>query len=473
MIWAFGERVCAQLISTVVAIILARLLEPSMYGTVAIVTVIIEFLNVFVTDAFSTALIQKKGADELDFNSCFLLSVSVAAALYLILAIASPWIAEFYHSPVLRPIILVLGLRMPVAAVNSIQQAMIQKQMRFKSLFVATLIGTIISAIVGISMAYAGYGVWALVTQYMTNVVIDTIALFFLNNWRPKIRFSVERAKGIWSFGGKVLASHLISTGGKNIRSLIIGKVFGPEELSFYNNGQKYVSLIVDNVNSSIQKVMLPVYSERQQDRVKLLATMQMSVRVATYILTPLLFGFAIIADSFVRVILTEKWMGCIPYIRIFCAGYWFLPMSSIRCQAILATGKSQIVLKVKIITNSISLVFVFIAAFIVRNVLAIACFWVLGELISCILSVYFTNKLLGYQYRDQIKDIFPTLCIGVCMVVAVYLAHMVLKTSDIVSLLIQILSGATVYILLSHITNNKAYRYTLEKILSGFHKKI
>lgn len=464
--WAFSERVCAQLISAVVTFILARLLEPSLYGTIAIVTVIIDFLNVFVTGGFSTALIQKKDADELDFNACFVLSISVAFALYLLLAVTSPWIAEFYHTPDLRPIFLVLGLRMPIAAINSIQQAMIQKRMQFRSFFWATLIGTVISAIVGIYMAYAGYGVWALVAQYMTNVVIDTIALSFLSDWHPKFCFSTERVKKIWSFGGKVLASNLISTGQNDIRSLVIGKAFGPAELSFYNHGQKYVSLIAENICDSIRKVMFPVYSEQQQNQAVLLRTIRFSVRVSTYGLTPLLMGFAIVADHFVRAILTEKWLGCVPYIRIFCVAYWIRPITSICNQGILAVGKSHIILKEMRIVNSLSMFSVFAAAFAMKNVMAVAIFWLLSELVSFFLASYYAYKLLGYKPVNQVEDVSAELLLGISMAAVVYFTGRVVKANNILVLLMQIVVGAVVYWLLSHFLRNSAYEYISKKAI-------
>lgn len=463
--WSFGERICAQLISTIVTIILARLLEPEYYGTVAIVTVIINFLNVFVTGGFSNAIVQKKEADSLDYDTCFVLSFLVAIILYGLLVATSPFIAQFYEMPALRMLIVVLGLRLPIASLNSIQQAVIQRSMQFKNFFVATIWGTLISAVVGILLAYKGFGVWALVAQYMSNVVIDTIVLLVMNDWKPRFRFSKERISRIWKFGSKVLGSNFVDAIIQNVRSLLIGKVFGAEDLSFYNQGQKYTSLIVDNVNSSISKVMLPVYSQKQSDKDELIRSMRLSVSVATYILVPLLIGFGALSDTFVRVILTEKWMQCVPFIRIFCLAYWFRPFCVICAQGILSIGKSGVMLRQTIIVHFFSIMTLIVAVFAMRSVVAIALSYLICDGISLVLHSMLAKRNVGYNYMDQIVDVAPTLFIGGIMGVVVYYVSKTFNDANIIILLVQIVIGAVVYISLSLLTNNKAFAYLLSKI--------
>ena len=231
--WAFAERIAAQFVSTLVGIILARLLVPQDYGVVSIVMVFITLCNVFVTSGFGTAIVQKKEVDETDYNTAFVLSFIMAIVLYGVLFFVSPLIAEFYELPILKSVIRVLGLRLILTSLNTIQQAHIQREMRFKKFFIATLFGTVISCVVGIILAYCGYGVWALVAQYLTNTTIDTVVLVFVGGWNPSLKFSKRKAKEIYSFGIKVLCTELVFTLEGDIRSLIVGKVFGSADLAY------------------------------------------------------------------------------------------------------------------------------------------------------------------------------------------------------------------------------------------------
>jgi len=226
LLWKFGERITAQLITLIVTIVLARLLSPDDYGAVAIAMVFITIANVFVSNGFGNALIQKKDADNLDFSSVFYFNIAVGIGFYIIIFFSSPYIARFYDMPVLSSGLRILGLRIIVASVNSIQQAYVSRHMLFKRFFWATLFGTLLSGIVGIFLAYHGFGVWALIAQYLTNTCTDTVVLWFTVRWRPELRCSWERTKKLFSYGWKLLVSGLIDTGYMQLRSLIIGKKY-------------------------------------------------------------------------------------------------------------------------------------------------------------------------------------------------------------------------------------------------------
>lgn len=266
LFWTFGERITAQLISTIVGIVLARVLDPEHYGIIAIVTVFITFFNVFVTSGFSSAVVQKKDVDDLDYDTAFYIGLIVAIIAYIILFFTSNFIADFYKMPDLGLVIKVMSIRLPLAALNATQQAYVRRKMEFKKFFIATSFGTIISGFVGIAMALSGFGVWALVTQYLTNTTIDSIVMWFVCGWKPKLQFSLKRAESIYSFGWKVLVSDLVATIEGDIRSLIIGKQFGSSDLAFFDNGKKYPALLVNNIDTAINKVMLPVYSQNQDN---------------------------------------------------------------------------------------------------------------------------------------------------------------------------------------------------------------
>lgn len=289
--WAYGERILAQVISLIVSIILARLLDPAHYGIIAIVTVFISFLDAFVSGGFGNALVQKKDADDLDFNTICWFSILVSIVLYLILFLAAPSIEKFYDMDQLTAVTRIMGLRVIVSAFNSVQHAYVQRHMVFKRFFFATLGGTLVSAVVGIVMAYRGFGVWALVAQYMTNSIIDTIVLRFTIDWNPKLEWSFVRLKSMMGFGLKMLGATLVNTLQDNIRSLVVGKVFTKEDLAYYNQGKKYPATLMNNLVGSIQKVMFPAFSEFQQNRDHIKNVMRKSIRVSSFVLVPAVIG--------------------------------------------------------------------------------------------------------------------------------------------------------------------------------------
>lgn len=464
LIWSFGERITAQLVSTVVTIVLARLLDPTHYGIISIVTVFISFCNVFVTSGMGSAIVQKKEVDERDYNTAFLISLTIAIVLYIALFLSAPYIAQFYGMKELKWVLRVMALRLPLASVNSIQQAHVQRAMQFKRFFIATLFGTVLSGFVGIALALKGFGVWALVAQYLTNTTVDTIVLIFVEKWIPKFQFSVEKAKSIYSFGWKVLATDLVYTAEEDIRSLIVGKVFGSADLAYYDQGKKYPSIIVNNLNSAINKVMLPAYSRSQDNLENLKKMLRKSIAVGIFILAPVLIGFAAVSDSFISVILTDKWMFCSPYIKIFCIIYLTRPLETACHQALLAIGRSDIVLRIMIAINVVALAAVFIAVFGFNSVFLIAVGSLISSFVSLACFMGYSNKLISYHFGEQIEDIAPALFSSVVMGGIVYLIGLV-NIDKVPLLFLQVVVGGIVYVLLAKLLKIQAFQYLLGSV--------
>lgn len=466
LMWTFAERITAQLVSTIVTIILARILEPSHYGIISIVVVFISLCNIFATSGFGSAVVQKKNATEVTFNTAFILSMTIGIVLYIIIYCIAPEIANFYKMTELVSVIRVMGLRIPLAAVNTIQQAKIQRDMKFKKFFIVTSIGTTISAFVGIALAYNGLGVWALVAQYLTNTTIDTVSLLLVGGWKPKIQFSKEEAKSIFSFGWKVLLTDLVFTLENDIRSLIIGKVFGSSDLAFYDQGKKYPSLIVTNINSSINKVMLPAYSKQQNDLDRLKEMLRKSIKIGVFLLAPILIGFACVSENFVHVILTDKWIFAAPYIQIFCIAYLTRPLEASCHQGLLAIGRSDLVLYIMIAVNIFALGTVLISVFIFKSVFLIALGSLLTAIISLMSFMIMSWKFINYTPKEQLRDILPTLIISFIMGMIVILIGKI-DINPIYELILQILFGGIVYILISRLFKVEAFVYLKEKIVS------
>ncbi len=462
LFWRYAERIGAQGVAFIVSIVLARLLSPEVYGTIALVTVFTSLLNVFVDSGLGNALIQKKDADDLDFSSVFYFNVTVCCVLYAIMFIASPLIARFYEDMSLIPVIRVLSFTLVISGVKNIQHAYVARTMQFKRFFYATLGGTIGAAIIGIYMAYKGYGVWALVAQQIFNSTVDTIILWITVKWRPKKMFSWERLKSLLSYGWKLLVSALLDKGYSKIRQLIIGKMYTTADLAFYNRGENFPHLIIDNVNTSISSVLFPTMSQIQDDRGRLKEITRRSIKTSTYIMAPLMIGMAACADPIVRLLLTDKWIECVPYMRIFCITFMFYPIHTANLSAIKAMGRSDIFLKLENLKKIVGLVLLVSTMWF--GVLVMAYSLLLSTFTSMLINTWPNRKLLDYKYEDQMKDILPGILLAVGMGLCVYSIQF-LGLSNIVTLIIQIPLGAILYISSSKMLKIEAYSYIVETI--------
>lgn len=466
-IWRFAERCGAQIVTFIVSIVLARILAPEEYGTIALVTVFTTILQVFVDSGLGTALIQKKNADDLDFSSVFYFNLFMCLVLYLAMFLAAPYIARFYDDISLIPIIRVISLTIVVSGVKGIQQAYVSRNMLFKRFFFSTIGGTLFSAVLGIIMAYAHFGVWALVAQQLSNPIIDTLILWVTVRWRPQLMFSWKRLTKLLSFGSKLLASSLLDTIYSNLRNLIIGKIYSSSDLAFYNQGDKFPKVIVTNINSSIDSVLLPSMSSVQDNHEKVKSMTRRAIKTSTYIMAPLMMGLAFCATPIVQLVLTDKWLPCVPFLQVFCITYMFWPVHTANLNAINAMGRSDLFLKLEIIKKVIGLTLLFITMRI--SVMAMAYSLLISGLLSQIINSWPNRKLLNYGYLEQVKDILPAILLAVIMGVIVYCVSFIGLNSAL-TLLIQILLGMFVYLMGSKLFKLESYNYLLD-VIRNFRK--
>lgn len=395
-------------------------------------------------------------------------SVATSFFLYVILFLAAPFIADFYQMEIIRPILRVLGLRLLISGVNSIQRAWIQKRMLFKRFFISTSFGTIISAVVGISMAYMGAGAWALVGQYLTNSFIDTVVLFITNDWRPKLQFSFDRAKQMLSYGWKVLLTTVVYTVEGDLRSLIVGKQFGSADLAYYDQGKKFPNLLVSNINTSISNVMFPVLSKNQDNRERMKAICRRSIKTSTYLLAPLLLGLIAVSNEFVRVILSDKWLPCVPFLQILTLVYLVRPLTTTDQQAIMSTGRSDLTLRIMIAVNVTDVILLLIAVFAMKSVIMIAVGALLTEVVSMALFMKYVKKCIGYTYLEQLSDIAPSLLLAISMGVIVYLVGKI-NVNVIIVLFLQVVVGAGYYLAMSCILHFEPFIYLVKMLKEKF----
>ncbi|MBJ2356837.1 lipopolysaccharide biosynthesis protein [Sphaerochaeta sp. S2] len=467
IIWKFFEIGGRKGIQFVIQIILARLLLPTDYGIVALVVVFITIANVFVNGGLSASVIQKKDVDELDYSSIFFTSLLVAAITYLLLYFSAPWIASFYANTNLISVIRILALTLFPGALNSLQIAIISRKMQFKRLFISNIGAGLLSGIIGISLAYLGYGVYALVFQQLINQTIITIILWFSLKWRPKLGFSILRVRNLFAYGWKILISSLINTLYRDIRGLLIGKIYSPAMLGYYNRGQQFPQVIVANIDSSIKAVMFPALSANQDSLLKIKTMTRRAMKTSSFLLSPILVGMIVIAQPLVRFLLTEKWLPSVPYLQLFCIAYLFWPLQTANIQAIKAIGRSDVFLKCEIIKICFGTALLLIS--LPFGVIYIALGQVVTELISYFINIYPVKKYISYGYTEQVKDVLPSVMLASIMgVLILQLNRIAFSPIELISL--QIICGGGFYFGLAAILKLESFTYLIA-LTKGFKK--
>lgn len=464
LIWRLLERFGAQGISFIVSIILARILDPGVYGTIALVTVFTSLLQVFVDSGLGNALIQKKEVDDIDYSSVFYFNVAFGLILYFIMFLAAPFIAKFYRLPELTPVIRVLSLTVVVSSVKNIQQAYVAKNMLFKRFFWSTIGGTVVAAIIGIIMAYNDCGVWSLVALNLINLCIDTTILWITVKWKPKLLFSWERLKGLLSFGWKLLVARMIETFYSECRSLIIGRVYSSEDLAYFNRGKQYPNLLVTNIDYSLTSVLFPVMSAAQDDKEKCKSIVRRAITTNIYIIAPLMMGMTVCAEPIVRLILTDKWLPCVPYLRIFCFTLAFMTFNTANMNSYRSLGRSDLYLKIELIRKAFGIgVLVVTMKF---GVMWIAYGEIIATLISMLVTAVPNKKFIGYGFFEQLRDVIPSLILATAMGACVYPISMI-GLGDGATLFIQIGVGIVVYLVGSIVFKFEPFIYLKNMIMA------
>ena len=470
-IWKFAERVGAQTVSLVVSIVLARILLPEDYSVVGIVTIFFAFCNVFISGGLNTALIQKKDADIEDYSTIFWVNIIVAAVLYVLMFASAPLLANAYKTDLLIPITRVMGITFFINGIKAVLSAYISSTLQFKKFFFSTLIGTIFSAVIGIAMAMAGFGAWALVAQQMSNSLIDTVILFFTTKFHVKFVLSVKKLKVLLNFGWKMFVASLISVLYDQINPLIVGLKFTSADLAFYTKGRSFPLLLNDTITGSLSAVLFPVISKKQDDKQSVLNMTRRYIGIASYVVFPIMIGFFAVAENFVRVVLTDKWLFAVPYIQIFSLSYMLNIIQTGNLEAIKAIGRSDMILKMEIIKKSLYFTVIFLFVWFTNSPEMLALSSIVCTMIATVVNTIPNRSLIGYRYREQIKDILPNLFSSLLMG-AVVLAMNKLPIAPLLTLLLQILAGALVYAGISLLTKNEHFKYLLNTATQILHKK-
>lgn len=384
--------------------------------------------------------------------------------MYLI----APLISSFYDNPELIPILRILTLKIFPGTINSIQIAIVARNMLFKKIFKSSFAATIISGVLGIISAYLGLGVWALVIQQLSMQISISLIMWFTVKWRPIAFFSIRKVKDLFSFGWKMLGSSLISILYDDLRTLIIGRIYTPATLGYYNRGQQIPRTIVNGINNSIQSVMLPTLSAYQDNKKRLKSMMRRSIKISSYFIFPMMIGLAMVAESLVVILLTEDWLPSVVFFRVFAFYYSLIHIHMINLQAISALGRSDLRLKLEILKKVIGIIILLLS--IKYGVIAIAIGQLIYGIISSVINALPNKYLLDYGFLEQISDLLPSVINSSIMGGFIYFVSFL--DIPIVALLFwQIVLGGLIYLLLSIITKDESYIYiisTLKEIIKS-----
>lgn len=468
LIYKSMERYVVMAFQMIVQIVIARILSPSDYGLVAMMSVFISIASVFINNGFNSAIIQKKEADSKDFGTALLINFIIGLFLYLLLFLFAPAIARFYNEPQLRVCLRVLALILPVGSISSIQSAIAVRRMRFRNLFICNVIGSVSSGVVGISAAMLGAGYWALIAQQLSSVVIIAIALTYHATWKPRFSFVAKSARDQFNFGWKMLCASLINAIYNELNSLIIGKKYSAEDLSFYTKGRSFPSTITSGVDSALQSVLLSSFSKNQDKEKELHRLIRVSSVANTYLVVPTLCFLAVAGETIVSLLLTDKWLPMVPYMQICCLTYAFHPVASINMQSLASVGRSDMRLKLEFIKKPFGIIMLLLA--IPYGPMAIAISAAITSVFGLSLGFVACQRIVHYRIMDSLKDLLPSWGVALFSGAIVFLLNR-LAIDKFLLLFIQIIVMLLIYYSLSRAFKLMGYRIFSEKFHQYKHK--
>lgn len=458
--WRYIGKLGTQIVSFLVTIILARLIAPESFGAVAIVAIFTTILQVFVDSGLGSALVQKEEADETDFSSVFYFNIIVCLVLYVVLYFFAPLVSIFYDNQQLTPLLRVASLSLIITGLRSTQETYITRNLLFKKHFIATTIASLASALVAIVMAYCGLEAWAIVGQQLLNTGISTVIIWNIVPWRPHLSFSFNRLKGLISYGWKILGSNLVDTIYSEIRSLLIGKVYSSKDLAFYNQGKTFPYMIVSGINSSLNSVLFPVMSRSQNNQIALKDILRRAIRISVFFIGSILAYLFCTAESFVAVLLTEKWLPCVIYLRILCLDSFFWPIITAHFNSYNAVGRSGVSLWIMTITKLVGVIMLIIA--IPFGVDWVAVSSVLAMVLQTIMVSIISRKLNNYLFKEQFIDVVKALAPASIIVLSTWWVQW-LVISKLSIFVIQSLLAASVFIVFGVISKNEGFNLVLD----------
>ena len=449
VVWSSVDRFFSQGIQFIFSILIARLLLPSDYGTVAMLNIFLAISQTFIDSGFGTALIRKIDRTEEDFSTVFYFNIAAALAFYGILWFTAPYIADFYDIPLLKDITRVVALTLVFGSFSGIQSARLSIAIDFRSRAIISITVTLVTGALGLWMAYSGYGVWALVMQSVVSSLLRTILLWAFVRWMPKLVFSWKSFKELFSFGSNLLASGLLDTAYNNIYTLVIGKVFSSSALGVYSRADSLAQYPSSNITSVLQGVTFPVLSSIQNEPERLTSAYKKFIRLSAFVVFPLMIGLSAVADPLIRLVLTDKWEGAIYLLQIICFSMMWYPVHAINLNLLQVEGRSDYFLKLEIIKKIQGVIVLCIT---IPLGLVTMCYGrVVSSVLCLVYNTYYTKKLIDYGFASQMKDLLPILAHSLVMGVIVWMIVLFLPSLWL-QLVVGVIAGAAYYLVGAYI---------------------
>lgn len=447
-VWSAIERFSVQGVQFVFQIVLARLLTPSDYGVIAMLAIFMAVAQSFIDSGFTNALIKKTDRTNIDFSTVFYFNIIISIIVYFVFYFSAPAIAEFYKTPELVSITRVYTLSLPIMALGAVQRTQYTIRVDFKEQALASFSGALIGGIVGVIFAAKGYGAWALVYSALSTNFITTLVFWIRSPWRPKAEFSVVSLRSMFSFGSKLLFSGLLNTIYNNLYQFVIGKEFSRQDLGYYSRADQFAQFPSANITGIMQRVTYPILCLIEDDD-KLLDAYRRYIKLAAYIIFPLMLGLAAVTKPFIHLFLGQKWTATAIILQILCFSYMWYPIHSINLNYLMVKGRSDLFLRVEIIKKAIGICILIIVMHF--NVQVMAFGSVIASVIALFINTYYTNKLVGYGILKQLKDIFPFLCLSFLSCGPAFVLSELFPTNNLV-FLISIISAIAIYVLASKV---------------------
>ena len=442
--WSLLQEAAQRIIQLGIGILLARLLLPAEFGLIAMLTVFIAVAQVLLDSGFVAALIQRKEVSDLDQNSVFYFNILMSLVLATGLCVAAPWIAEFYHQPQLTSLTRWLSAILVINALVVVQSALLIRQLNFKRLTLIATASTAVSGVVGLALAWRGFGVWSLVGQQLAASTMRACLYWRFNKWRPRWIFSAKALREMFAFGSGMAASSVVNTLFENLYALVIGKLFSAAALGFYSRAETLQNLPAQSLASVVGRVTFPVFSSLQGDIARLRNGLRKAITSITFLHFPLMIGLAAVARPLVLLLLTDKWAPSVPYLQLLCfVGLWY-PLHLLNLNALLAVGRSGLFFRLEVIKKLLTVLNVLIT--FRWGIQAMICGQIVNSLLCFFINSYYSKRFVGYSTWQQMRDVSPCLGAAAAMGLVVAFIHVPVPFAHLGQLGFKVFLGLSIY---------------------------
>ena len=456
--WSFIDNSARQGVQFIAGIILARILAPREFGLIGMITIFIAVSESFINSGFSNALIRKKECTQADYSTVFYFNLTIGVIFYLTLFFSAGMISAFFDEPQLKAILQVIGLVLIIFALTIIQRTILVKRIDFKLLTRISVISALLSGIIGISMAYAGFGVWSLVARTLAGAFFTSFFLWLWNRWKPALVFSIQSFKELFGFGSKLLLSGLIDTVYRNVYYLVIGKYFSAQELGYYTRASQFKAVPSQNISGVMSRVTYPVLAQLQDNKELLKAAYKRLVKSVMLISFVLMIGLSAVAEPMIITLIGEKWRPAVIYLQMLCFVGMFYPLSSLNLNMLNVLGRSDLFLRLEIIKKILAVPTIVIG--VIWGIKVMLAGMMVNTLIAYYLNSYWSGRFINYPMKEQVKDILPSLCLALFSGLIVFMAGRWLPFGYLVTLICQLALGAFITIGVCEIFRMDSYRY-------------